>query len=212
MGIITSSCTCINWGLRCHHGYPFLVVIESCSLLYVGSLPSPVDVLRGPMVDIQFQPGSSSSGKNKDVKEFNIGKWDISASDLREISTFCSSKLGGRVFPPSRPYHHWPAPSALCFASEAETNDVCEIINCHICLISCSNATHTMTPYLHHLSRFFNDVCVRINEIYVCCEVQLAWRLNPPSQLPNNSLPDFVLMPLDGSSVEEMAGEGKVKT
>ena len=54
---------------------------------------------------------------------------------------------------------------------------------------------------------------MRINEIYVCCEDRLAWRFSPLSQLPNNSLPDFVLATLDGISVvEDMVGEGKVKT
>ena len=71
---------------------------------------------------------------------------------------------------------------------------------------------HAVRAYLHHLSRFFNDVCVRINNIYACCGDQLAWRFIPPSQLPNNSLPNFVLTPLDGSGVGEMVGEGKVKT
>ena len=79
-------------------------------------------------------------------------------------------------------------------------------------MISCSNTAHAVRAYLHHLSSFFNDVCVRINNIYACCGDQLAWRFNPPSQLPNNSLPDFVLMPLDDSDVGEMVGEGKVKT
>ena len=92
-------------------------------MLYVGALLSPIDALRGPMVDIQCQPGSSSSDKGKDAKEFNIVKWDISAQDLRDISTFCSSKLQGRVFRPSRPYLHMLT-SAVCFASEAETNNV----------------------------------------------------------------------------------------
>ena len=101
-----------------------LFLMESCNLLYVGLLPSPIDILRAPMVDIQYHPGSSSSGNNKDAKEFNIEKWVISDLDLREISTFCSSKLRGRFFPPSCPYHHRTAPSAACFASEAETNDV----------------------------------------------------------------------------------------
>lgn len=59
------------------------------------------------------------------------------------------------------------------------------------------------------LFRFFSDCCARINAIYVANGVPLVWSINPRSQRPDNTIPDFVLKP-PGGGLEVMVGEGKV--
>jgi hypothetical protein len=59
--------------------------------------------------------------------------------------------------------------------------------------------------------RFFNDGCQRVNAVlYMTNRMGLAWRLNPISRMPDNSLPNFCLEPSAGGEAV-MVGEGKVR-
>lgn len=62
----------------------------------------------------------------------------------------------------------------------------------------------------YNVRRFFENACKRINTIYIANNVHMSWRKGTLSQMPNNSVPDFVLMPPAGGK-EVMVGEGKVR-